>query len=193
MADDRRRTWAAIIYPESLPDDWKERLENTRVPVAVSPLHDQDIIKETGELKKPHYHIVFYFESLKTSKQVLALLALNGLESVKHVEPVESTRAYNRYLAHMDQPNKAQYNPDDITRLNGAVCDVSKQMPTADEQRIIRAEIIKTIRQYNMTDYCELVDYADDSGLEEWAWFISTHTIYLENYLKSRRCRFGRA
>lgn len=42
-----------LLYPESLPDDWKVALETTGRPIAISPLHDKDITsKKTLEKQK---------------------------------------------------------------------------------------------------------------------------------------------
>lgn len=193
MADERRKVWAAIVYPESLPTDWKTKLEQTHVAAAISPLHDADVwtvedeqadpTHKVGTRKKEHHHVVLYFESLKSPNQVLSLLEPLG---VSYVEAVESPRAYNRYLCHLDQPDKAQYDPKQIQRLNGAKCDISKPNPTADEQREIRRAILDTIRENNITEYCDIVDYADMNALDDWAWYLEHHTVYLIGYLKSK-------
>lgn len=193
MADERRKVWAAIVYPESLPKDWKDRLERTHIAAAISPLHyadywtaedeEKDHTHKAGERKKPHHHIVLYFESLKSPNQVQSILEPLG---VSYVEPVESPRAYNRYLCHLDQPEKAQYDPKQIVRLNGAKCDLSKPNPTADEQQEIRREIMNTVRENNITEYCDIVDYADMNGLDDWAWYLEHHTQYMVGYLRSK-------
>lgn len=54
------RIWASVGYPESLPTDWKDKLIETGLQIAISPLHDKDI-NPTGEVKKPHYHFIFWF------------------------------------------------------------------------------------------------------------------------------------
>lgn len=193
MADERRKVWAAVVYPESLPENWLTKLEQTHIPIAISPLHDadkwtqQDEIEnpshKAGTFKKSHYHLALYFESLKSMQQVLSVLQPLG---VTYVEPVEVPRSYNRYLCHLDQPEKAPYNPKDIVRLNGATCDISKPNPTTDEQREIRREILDTIRNNNITEYFEIVDYADMNGLDDWAWYLEHHTVYIVGYLKSK-------
>lgn len=193
MADERRKVWAAILYPESLPDGWMALLEQAHVPMALSPLHDADFWTaddelsnpnhRAGERKKEHYHLVIYFESLKSANQALSLLEPLG---VSFVEPVESPRSYNRYLCHLDQPQKATYDVREIRRFNGAVCDISKPNPTNDRVREIRLEIMNAVRALDIHEYADLVDYADENGLEDWAWYIEHHTVYLVGYLKSR-------
>ncbi|MGK0627870.1 Rep family protein, partial [Enterococcus faecalis] len=44
----RGRNWAIVVYPESLPENWKEIIKSE--PVAMSPLLDKDVTAE-GELK----------------------------------------------------------------------------------------------------------------------------------------------
>lgn len=46
----KSRTWGAVVYPESAPEDWLKILEETRVQFAVSPLHDKDT-DPYGEIK----------------------------------------------------------------------------------------------------------------------------------------------
>ena len=38
----KARNFTFIIYPESIPEDWKTCLEKLDVPMAISPLHDKD-------------------------------------------------------------------------------------------------------------------------------------------------------
>lgn len=39
----KARNFTFLIYPESAPEDWKEKLTDLGRPVAISPLHDQDL------------------------------------------------------------------------------------------------------------------------------------------------------
>lgn len=40
----RTRNFATVVYPDSVntPDDWMDILSEQKVPVMISPLHDQD-------------------------------------------------------------------------------------------------------------------------------------------------------
>ena len=66
------RIWACVGYPESLPVDWLEQLQNTGLQIAISPLHDKDINPD-GEEKKPHYHIIFNYDGPTTYNNVKTL------------------------------------------------------------------------------------------------------------------------
>lgn len=40
------------MYPESMPKNWREILQKTGCPIAISPLHDKDINPD-GTPKNP--------------------------------------------------------------------------------------------------------------------------------------------
>lgn len=47
-----------LLYPESLPSDWETLLKTTGRPIAVSPLHDQDVTsKQTLEKQKRRFQL----------------------------------------------------------------------------------------------------------------------------------------
>lgn len=65
----RTRSWTFILYPESAPENWRDILDEFHVEWIESPLHDKD--KEAnGDIKKPHWHILIIFESVKAYEQV---------------------------------------------------------------------------------------------------------------------------
>ena len=37
----RTRNYACVVYPDSAPENWKEIIAESKVPVFISPLHDQ--------------------------------------------------------------------------------------------------------------------------------------------------------
>ena len=42
----KARNFGFLLYPDSIPNDWKEKLESLGVSMAVSPLHDMDEKKD---------------------------------------------------------------------------------------------------------------------------------------------------
>ena len=65
-----------LLYPESLPSDWETLLKTTGRPIAVSPLHDQDVTsKQTLENQKRRFQLELddnryvWSEDLKDSYQ----------------------------------------------------------------------------------------------------------------------------
>lgn len=116
----RSTYWATIIYPESEKmkvNEIKDYFNQRSIGFYLSPLHDKDKDEE-GKDKKPHYHLLLKFSSLKSQSQVQIICG-----SITDVEPIiiSNFKMYGRYLTHLDNPEKAQYNKDDvITNLDYA-------------------------------------------------------------------------
>ena len=55
MAKEKRSNkWTFLFYKESAPDNYLEILEEMHVPFVLSPWHDKDVNRQTGEFKKSH-------------------------------------------------------------------------------------------------------------------------------------------
>ena len=111
----KQRYWAFILYLDSAPNNWRDILQNTGLVFAISPYHDKDI-NPTGEVKKPHYHIIVAFEGPTTYKNVKRIT-----DSVNATipQPLSAIKGYYRYFTHKDNPEKYQYDDKDITTING--------------------------------------------------------------------------
>ena len=107
----RSNTWTLLLYQDSAPENWEDKLKELHIPFIVSPLHDKDL-KPDGTTKKPHYHIIVRFRSKKSFKQIKEGVCdpLGG----PHPQPVFDFPMMVRYLAHLDDPEKAQYDIEDI-------------------------------------------------------------------------------
>ena len=178
-SDARKRNFATVVYPESAPEDWRAVLAGYFVPAFISPLHDKDL-NATGEPKKAHFHVMLMFDGKKSEEQVKTML-----ESIGGVglERVESLRGYARYLCHLDNPEKAQYNPSDVVSLNGS--DYSYTIGiVADKYKAVR-EMIAFCKANEIVSYAELLEYA---SVEQDTWFrvlCDSGTVVMKEYLKS--------
>ena len=154
--DNKRRTrnWGTLVYPESAPENWRDILEEIHVPALVSPLHDMDLTKE-GELKKEHYHVMLMFEGVKTDEQVKELFSQIGGVGV---EKINSAKLYARYLCHLDNPDKAQYNPDDVLYFSGA--DYDSMMHLASDKYKAISEMIDFCIENGIDSFATLIVYA---------------------------------
>lgn len=183
MSKSERSThWATILYPESCNLDYEKILKALKIPCAISPLHDRDVIEETGEIKKPHYHLVLSYSSLKSRKQAEADFELLGGVGVERVRDI---RAYTRYLIHADDEEKAQYSIDDIITINGFDVEQyfrgKKSNLDEDYKKVVRMILDRGIKEYS-----ELVEYC----LENEPDLISVcrRSAYsLQAFIKSRR------
>ena len=177
------RNWAFVMYPESMPEDWFERLQMTGLPIAISPLHDKDI-NPTGEVKKPHYHVICYYENSTTNKAVKELVCdlVNATIPIK----LESMKGMYRYHIHMDNPEKAQYNDSDRIFINGF--DVSKvDSLTYTEISKYLMELQKLICNEHILEYADLLDILLDNDLFNLWDVARNHTMFLNSYITSRR------
>lgn len=178
-AAQRARSYATIVYPDSAPADWMEKLEELHVPCLISPLHDKDINPD-GTPKKPHFHVLLLFESVKSPQQVKEML-----KKVKSVgcEKVNSARGYTRYLCHLDNPEKHQYNPAGVQSLSGA--DYQSTVELASDRRETSREIISFCREYGIISFSSLIEYAD-AYREDWLVYLSKSGWLVKEYLKSK-------
>lgn len=178
----KKRNWAFVLYPESAPQDWKEQLQLSGLAGAISPLHDKDT-NPTGEPKKPHYHVIVVYSG-PTSFNVVKGLTDKLNQPIP--QPLEQVRGYYRYLTHKDNPEKYQYNEQDIQTINGF--DISEFIEiTKSEILAIKAKLQTLIREKDFQEYADFLDYLQDFGDKTDYDIASSHTIFFNTYLKSRR------
>lgn len=183
--DVKKRNWAFVVYPESAPADWRERLQKSGLQCAISPLHDQDTNPD-GEPKKPHYHVILVYGSPTTYNNVKALT--NGQLGQTVPQPLEQVRGYYRYLTHADNPEKAQYSAGDIQLLNGFDIRDYVEMTKSEVMRYKR-ELLAFVRDNDILEYSDLLDILMDGGevTADLLEVASNHTLMLTKYIASRR------
>lgn len=176
------RIWASVGYPESLPTNWKDKLIETGLQIAISPLHDKDL-DPTGESKKPHYHIIFNYEGPTTYNHVKELCdSLNMTIPIK----LESLRGMYRYHIHLDNPEKYQYDDRDRVLLNG-FDPKSVDSLTATEIDKLTTEILAFIDDNDIFEYSDLLYEFRINDLTNMLNVAKSHTILFNTYIRSRR------
>ncbi|MCC8136088.1 MAG: replication protein [Ruminococcus sp.] len=150
----RSKYYSTIVYTESAPPDWLEILQSHFVPAFVSPCHDSDVT-EDGEIKKSHYHVMLLFDGLKSVPQAQEIFdSIGGVGC----EKIKSLRGHARYLCHLDNPEKAQYSPDDVIALCGA--DYKSIIALPDDKCSTIGEIFDFCVENDIIYYSRLVMYA---------------------------------
>lgn len=185
-SDGRQRNWVFVLYPESAPIDWRDKLDELLIEWVESPLHDKDVNPD-GTTKKPHWHIVLLFAGLKSFEQVAEITkSINGTIPQKCI----SVRGQIRYLAHLDNPEKAQYSVSDIIGHQGA--DVQSYLkPTSAMRYGCIKEMMLYINENKVTEYWQFVDYAAREHFDDWFPLLCDNCSYIiGNYIKSRRNYF---
>ena len=176
----RTRNFATVVYPESAPADWMERLDQYHIAALVSPLHDKDT-NPSGEPKKPHYHVLLMFESPADyeSKVAPIFAEIGGVGR----EAVNSARGYARYLCHLDNPEKAQYSPSEVRCMGGADFYSITNLPTDDLKLII--EIKNYCRDNGVYSLAELMDLAEIHHPEWLSLIVMSRCYVIDKYIKS--------
>ncbi len=174
----RSRYFATLVYPETAKENWFSILENHHIPCFII-FHDKDLNSD-GSLKKPHFHVLIMFDSLKSEKQVKEIIkSISGVG----LEKINSLRSYARYLCHLDNPNKTQYPIEQVISLCGS--DYPSIISLEKDKYKILQEIINFINKENIFSYYELCSYSSTFNYE-WFKIIASNTIFLNTYLKSR-------
>ena len=188
MRDDRVRNWTFIAYPESAPDNWIDILKSYLVPFSVSPLHDVDLNADDTE-KKPHWHVVFTFAGNKSFNQVLDIT-----KSVNATIPqkVNNMNGIIRYFIHMDNPEKHQYNLEDIQAFNGFDVDSYFKITSTNRYFAIK-EMIEIIRDNDITEYSDFVLWCMENRFD-WFKLLCDNCSYvikefITSYRNAKKCK----
>ena len=177
--DSRVRNFATVVYPESAPENWQDILAEQFVPSFISPLHDKDV-NPSGEVKKSHYHVVVMFEGKKSIEQAKALFDLiNGVGC----EVVQSIRGYARYLCHMDNPEKAQYDSSEVRSLCGA--DYVGTIGLVTDKYKAIGEMIDFCVDKHIYSYAQLLIYCRSERFDWFRVLCDNGTVVMKEFLKS--------
>lgn len=181
----KSREWTCMVYPESAPENWREIAQQCFLETYISPLHDKDK-NPTGEPKKPHYHVVMAWAGPTTYDNAKRIMATFG--GVIEPRVVGSLRGICRYLIHMDNPEKAQYLPDDIVCYNGA--DWATAVALKSDKYSAIAEMQDFCTKYGVKSYKQLSDYARRNRVDWWRCLCDNGTYVMYAYLKSAYWEF---
>lgn len=176
----KARGWTFIVYPESVPADWRSVLDDLHIPWVESPLHDKDVNPD-GELKKPHWHVLLLFEGPTTFNNASSIA-----EKINAPIPqaVASARGMVRYMIHMDNPEKYQYSKLDIVGHGGVDIESFFEL-TATNRLDILKDITSYIQEEHITSFSKLTYYAIQNS-DDWFDVIANHnTLFLNKLIDS--------
>lgn len=183
--DTRTRNWTVVVYPDSAPEFWRDILDELHIEWIESPLHDKDI-NGNGEIKKAHYHVLLMFGGVKSFNQVRDITEILNCPIPQRCH---NARAMVRYMAHMDNPDKVQYQVSDI-KAHGGVDLADLLRPSHSERYSLIKEMIEFIKKNNIIEFQDLMDYACVSRYDDWFPLLCDNsTIVLNSYIKSCRHR----
>lgn len=189
MAKEKSRNFTFLLYPDSVPEDWKTKLSEMDLPIAISPLHDKDdkefdvindelptpeekaILKAGGHVyKKAHWHVIYIANNPVTTDAVRnKLKRVLGDKSVSAVRIVNGLRSMYAYLTHSTpdaiKKKKYRYDENDITLLNNF--DIDRYATIDDVQkREMMDVVLKIVRENQLENIIDLNDFIDAHGKE---------------------------
>ena len=199
--DDRIRQqglwWSFIIYQDSVPDNYLEKLKATGMQIALSPWHDKDswnhdspemVDAETGEIiprgaryktgdhKKTHRHGICKTDKKCSWREMNALL--QKILHCPYIQKCRSLKGAYEYFLHLNDPKKYQgYFKDEIIRMNGFVIE-----PTKMEQGVLYDEIISVVIEHGFTKWTEVCKQYH--GQPEYMLLLSSRPSIVTEVLK---------
>lgn len=182
----RTLNWCIVVYPDSAPSNWRDILDDLHIEWVESPLHDMDVNPGTGELKKPHWHVLLMFGSVKTYEQVCEVIAPLNCPIPQRCFSVKGNV---RYMIHLDNPDKYQYPQSSIVSHGGYdIADAFK--PSASERYTIIRDMCAFVRANDICEFQDLVDYAMEEHFDDWFPLLCDSCAYVVGqYIKSQRHR----
>lgn len=196
---DQGRIFEAFLYPDSASlDDVVFFCKSRSIPVVISPLHDLDAWTQeevdehdleypeevgkyhVGDLKKPHYHVLFVFLGYKSGRQIKEICEILGL-----VRPCLMHDKVHRlrYLCHFDDPDKPFYNPEDVIVVGNLNYQYEIEK-SVDDMPILK-EIEAFVRQEHILSYADLKDYCAVYQPQWYEAITKRNTLSMLSYLKS--------
>jgi len=173
MSKEKSRYFTFLLYPESIPSDWKIKLEMIGVSMAISPLHDKDLSAVEGQkYKKAHYHIIYIAKNPVTAdsvrKKIKEILGQNSIAKVQII--VHSVENMYLYLTHDSKDaiakNKHKYDKQDIQFLNNF--DIDRYIVLDEsEKKELREKIFEIISEYKIVNVIELSAFIKKFGAEK--------------------------
>lgn len=183
--DPRTRVWTSVVYPESAPEDWRDRLDELHIDWVESPLHEYDTNPD-GEIKKAHWHILLSFQGKKSYDQVVSMLEPLNCPAPQRCH---SARGTVRYMAHLDNPEKYQYSVGDI-KAHGGIDIAELLKSTSTERYALIKEMCEYIREEQIIEFQDLMDFAMSAKMDSWFPLLCDNSAYVVGqYIKSQRHR----
>lgn len=151
----RDRKFELVLYPDSDSYDCDAVIQLSQSYFAdwAYCLHYADTTDD-GELKKPHIHFVGKLSDMRSPEVVCKDLGL----PINAISNIKNWKAACRYLIHLDQPQKYQYQPDDVVSSFAILSAFS--LPDEEQAR----RIMEYIVQNGCTKVSEVTLWALNNG-----------------------------
>lgn len=181
----KAKYWVAVLYPESMIDNWEEELEyKIQVPYSYC-IHDKDKDGHDGD-RKTHVHLLIAFPNTTTEKH-----ALNTFQKIQencvYCEAVLNVRYMYNYLIH-DTENcrkkkKHLYLPEE--RKESANFDIGAyEQLTLKEKHLMLKNLCDFVRDYHIENFMDLYEKYEGNLGSEYFEILASYSGLLERLCK---------
>lgn len=186
----RAKYWVAVLYPESMVENWQEKIYDLlQVPFSYC-IHDKDLDND-NESRKVHIHLILAFSNTTTYNH--ALKVYQKLQpSCSICKQVINIRYMYNYLIHdtesCKKSNKHKYSIEE--RINGNNFDIgSYEQISLEEKRKMVIELADFIVNNNIMNFSDFYIFAIQKFDICYQEVIISYSGFLErltkgNYLK---------
>lgn len=176
--------YTIIAYPESMPDDWQMKLEKLPFGYCYA-LHDKDIrVDDDGVIEPKKAHMHFFFLGAVSQKQKNYISASLGVNIMG--QPVRRASDMYDYLTHENATEKYHYPKEIIVHSNKWSQEDFETIASRDLDKADHAvDILQIVRQADITEYSDLMDYLLDNGYEQL--LSAAKAYWVKQYIDSRR------
>lgn len=175
----RSNLWSFLIYPrDSAPDNYLNMCSSWHIPILLSPVHLPDPDGDEDEKYKDHVHVMILFSSLKSLDQVKVYSdQLHGTRPFI----VHSSGGLIRYFIHRDNPEKPQYNIDDLVSFSGF--EYLSAFDTVFNSKKCYSVLENLILTYQFHNLIDLYQFLISNNMTEYLEFLRTHTYWIKALL----------
>lgn len=143
------------------------------------------LLPQVGQLKKAHRHGMVKLDYSTTADTLVNKFKFER-SNIAYFEPINSRNGYLRYLVHLDNPEKAQYNRNDVIAFGGF--DKSPLYVRDEGEKIGDFDTIATFcnqydEEHDLTFY-GLVEHFRKHGRNDLAYSIKTSSTFWASYVK---------
>lgn len=143
----RSCNYVGVWYPEDpTHQEALRKLEESPFQYAYI-LHDKDT-DEDGNPKKPHWHIVVSFPYQKSISAAAKVLGVAD----NYIQPTSSREEALSYLIHMYDPDKYQYQREEVHGTLATQIPVRKDEHTETERVVMVIDLIEALPYTTYTD-----------------------------------------
>lgn len=180
------RVWVCLFYPEDGSiDDVVYKLSNEIHCCAwISPCHAPDPTVD-GMERKPHYHIELIFDGKQSFERIKEICDFIG---AKYPRVCTTKRGYARYLVHLDNPEKEQFDINDVIQIgDDSYFDC---ITSVADKILLMGEICDFCYQHEIFEYWYIVLYSHEHNIIEWLSVLTAQSNFFKAFLQSMQYSF---